>query len=537
MYNLEKLLAEAESQEGDEQWELLEGYDVKDFYSDDQGYVRISGKQIENISENISVSGEDNSQYIEFRMNRFYDGIDLSKMILSIHYEGDGSGDESPIINAYRNSDEIKFGWAIPATATQYNEIEFCVWARGSLEDDSSYVLKTLPKTYKINRGLILGGEIPEPTNNWYLNFVRTMDAKVSVATLCADETQKNAEAVTEMNANVNTKSEQIDSQYTNIETWHQETKTNTEAAKKYYEDTKAISEGISGALKPMGTMAFIELPDLEDVSVGDMYNISDQFVTTEDFREGAGKIIPLGSNIYKTSDGKWDVLAGSPVTGVKGAVEEQYRSGNVDITPENIGLGNVQSDISLNRQTLGYVKKNLWAHGDVSGTLSVPVGVSGEIKAGTYTISALVKSSDTDSARSIVGYSYEDGSASKYIYFNRNERHSKTVTFEKDVVTMVFYASETYNLSTGDTFTWSDIQIEVGSTATDYEPYVDDVDTRLKALTPVNNLLATVPGSPLDATMGEKLAKMIAAIPTITFATEEPDTVPENTIVMVYEE
>lgn len=51
---------------------------------------------------------------------------------------------------------------------------------------------------------------------------------------------------------------------------------------------------------------------------------------------------------------------------------------------------------------------------------------------------------------------------------------------------------------------------------------------------TPVNNLLATVPGKPLDAVQGKALNDKIKPI---IFATEEPTEVPENTIVMVYEE
>ena len=41
-----------------------------------------------------------------------------------------------------------------------------------------------------------------------------------------------------------------------------------------------------------------------------------------------------------------WDVLAGSPVTGVKGAKESAYRQGNVEITAENIGALKVGGDV-----------------------------------------------------------------------------------------------------------------------------------------------------------------------------------------------
>ncbi len=105
-----------------------------------------------------------------------------------------------------------------------------------------------------------------------------------------------------------------------------------TDNAKKYYEQAKAISESFSGALKPMGTVTFADLPTLSDTEAGDMYNISTIFTTTADFKEGIGHTIPAGANVYKTMDGKWDVLAGTPVSSVNG------ETGNVLITPESIG-------------------------------------------------------------------------------------------------------------------------------------------------------------------------------------------------------
>lgn len=108
--------------------------------------------------------------------------------------------------------------------------------------------------------------------------------------------------------------------------------------ARKYAEQAKEISESLSGALRPLGTINFANLPSTADASSGDMYNITDQFTTNDDFKEGAGNIIPAGSNVYLTIDRYWDVLAGTPVTGVKGNSESSYRRGNVNITPANIG-------------------------------------------------------------------------------------------------------------------------------------------------------------------------------------------------------
>ena len=114
--------------------------------------------------------------------------------------------------------------------------------------------------------------------------------------------------------------------------------KESEENAKYYYEQAQRISESFSGALKPGGTITFAQLLALETVAPGDMYNISDEFITTDEFKEGSGTVIPLGANVYRTGDGYWDVLAGSPVTGIKGDKENTYRRGNVNITPAQIG-------------------------------------------------------------------------------------------------------------------------------------------------------------------------------------------------------
>lgn len=152
--------------------------------------------------------------------------------------------------------------------------------------------------------------------------------------------------------------------------------------AKYYYEQSKDISEGLKGGLQPHGTVAFADLPELPDVSPGWMYNISDEFTTTDDFKEGAGSIIPAGANIYKTSDGKWDVLAGTPVTGVKGAKETKYRRGNVNLTPGNIGAVAENGDAS--DTTVAFASSDT-PDADVSAWTSVATLVSGEKHASLF--------------------------------------------------------------------------------------------------------------------------------------------------------
>ena len=120
----------------------------------------------------------------------------------------------------------------------------------------------------------------------------------------------------------------------------------NVDSSQYYYEQAKRISQGLEGALLPMGTIAFAQLPVVAR-QAGYMYNIMDDFTTDNTFKEGAGYTYPAGTNVYYTADGYWDCLSGTLVAGVKGSAENIYRRGFVEITKSNIGLGNVENKSS----------------------------------------------------------------------------------------------------------------------------------------------------------------------------------------------
>ena len=84
-----------------------------------------------------------------------------------------------------------------------------------------------------------------------------------------------------------------------------------TDNAKYYYEKVAEVAEGIIGGFIPVGTITFAELATAEKVT-GYVYNINDDFVTTDDFRDGAGKSYTAGTNVYYTANGEWDCLGGS---------------------------------------------------------------------------------------------------------------------------------------------------------------------------------------------------------------------------------
>ena len=78
-----------------------------------------------------------------------------------------------------------------------------------------------------------------------------------------------------------------------------------------YYQRIQSIVNGLETGFIPMGTVTFAELASVEKAT-GYVYNISDDFVTTDDFREGEGKSYTAGTNVYYTASGYWDCFGGA---------------------------------------------------------------------------------------------------------------------------------------------------------------------------------------------------------------------------------
>lgn len=152
----------------------------------------------------------------------------------------------------------------------------------------------------------------------------------------------------------------------------------------------------------------------------------------------------------------------------------------NFDIVQETIGLTPQNAKpitVTINGKYALIVKsvgKNLWEYGELSFTLSSGV-LYKRLKAGTYTISALVTSSGTDATTSVIYFGNAKGDI-KGVSLQRGTRNSVTFTLDEDITKMTFYAETNYSNSNKDTATWSDIQIEYGDKVTEYEPYKETV-------------------------------------------------------------
>lgn len=78
------------------------------------------------------------------------------------------------------------------------------------------------------------------------------------------------------------------------------------------------LQNSLGSAFRAKGSTAFASLPAPASATKGDVWNITDQFTTTDQFVDGSGKTLPAGTNVVAvavttgdTTVMKWDALTG----------------------------------------------------------------------------------------------------------------------------------------------------------------------------------------------------------------------------------
>lgn len=221
------------------------------------------------------------------------------------------------------------------------DEFNALVDALKKAHDDYTYVMESAQKSAEAAKESATNAKASEDNANASAD---TASTKATEAANSQAEAANSASSASTSATTATNKAAEASNYATEAESFahgNTETRENEDVdnAKYYYEQSKAISESLSGALRPMGTVTFANLPAMEIAAEGDMYNIIDEFTTTDSFKEGSGYTYPAGTNVYKTADGNWDCLAGTLVTGIKGNAESSYRKGNINITPSDIGF------------------------------------------------------------------------------------------------------------------------------------------------------------------------------------------------------
>lgn len=185
-------------------------YEIYQNYSDNRYSTVDNLKNIEIHPEQINITQESNSQYIPFRIPRYWDGIDLMNMLIQIRYENvKKQGQISNVVNVACNTEHITFGWLIDSNVTvEVGNIAFEVMATGINEKGHKYIWRTRPNgRLNILEGLNYDGII-EPSDEWYTSFVNMILVHVNEAKVYADAAKEYADSIDSELITTNVKNE-----------------------------------------------------------------------------------------------------------------------------------------------------------------------------------------------------------------------------------------------------------------------------------------------------------------------------------------
>lgn len=138
-------------------------------------------------------------------------------------------------------------------------------------------------------------------------------NAKTSETNASVSETNakasESAAKLSEINASTSESNAKISE--TNANTYMTNADEYMKQTEEYKNTVLNVVNGLNSGFIPMGTITFAELATAEK-AVGFTYNISDDFITTNDFREGEGKSYTAGTNVYVCGDGMLDCFGGA---------------------------------------------------------------------------------------------------------------------------------------------------------------------------------------------------------------------------------
>lgn len=161
-------------------------------YEDDNLSYIDKDKNITVHKSQVNITQEENSQFIPFEMDRYWDGIDLNEMALQIHLVNKDKDDYySNPVNVCYSADKLRFAWLVDSYVTAVaGDVDFEIIAMGSNEKGDTYKWLTKPNG-KINILKSLSGKgLVKPSDDWYTTFVREMDGKVAKAAEYASQAQ-----------------------------------------------------------------------------------------------------------------------------------------------------------------------------------------------------------------------------------------------------------------------------------------------------------------------------------------------------------
>lgn len=160
----------------------------------------------------------------------------------------------------------------------------------------------------------------------------------------------------------------------------------------------------------------------------------------------------------------------------------EPIQNGSGDPSPDNI-----RPIVPRSSVTVHSTGKNLFHAGDVTVKDSVvSIDFNPPLQPGTYTVSALVNSDSETATGAMITVPYDNGEPGMVMSFGFGDsRNANMITLAHSVSKIDFYNNIGVN-EAGVTTNWMDVQIEIGSKMTEYEPYTSYALKAVEFNTPV---------------------------------------------------
>lgn len=176
-----------------------------DYYDESYSTISFVNKVVSVDPSQVNLTQENNSQFIPFKMPRYYDGIDLSAMLISIHYlNSDNKDMTSRAVNVCYSDSEIRFGWLVDNYATsKEGSLSFEILITGSV-NGLDYVFRTMPNNSLTVVKSLSGNGTVEPDGGWE-SYITLVTGYVSSAQKAAQEAANSLTEVKEQAATVQT--------------------------------------------------------------------------------------------------------------------------------------------------------------------------------------------------------------------------------------------------------------------------------------------------------------------------------------------
>ena len=185
-------------------------YDKYTEYKDTTFSVIDEKKNISLDDSQVNLTQEENSQYVPFKMFRYYDGIDIMKMTLLAHFVNAANNDVyiSPV-NVQYDTNSIYFGLILTGNVTVTSgNVLLEIQAIGTNEKGNNYKLITRNAQFNVEASLSGNGTVqPGEDTGWTTTFLNQVTEKVGEAQTAANEAK---EAATSAQTSANEAKEKV---------------------------------------------------------------------------------------------------------------------------------------------------------------------------------------------------------------------------------------------------------------------------------------------------------------------------------------